>query len=343
MKKMKKYSSSLLALMLLLLIGCEREINLEHLRPDPKLVMNCLAIEGDTLSVELTRTWFYADNDVKDICVTGADVKLYVNDVFREQLAEVPVRYDNMEYDVVTYKSFSYFPATGDRIRLIASKSGFKDAEAVTEVPRPCSVSDIQLVQEIKRDTSRWEHRSYIFVSQANAMQFTLHDEPGVENYYLIYFRLENSSGGYGSGYWDGNAYGSSFTPDYGKEPLFAVQHSVLDVMLGYDGVGGYNGLAFTDELIDGKSYQFNIPWNKSYSYDEGEEYHPDKYHCYLYSVSRSYYNYMKTMQELYNSGFTGDLAESGFAEPIRIYSNVEGGTGILGGACLEYNTFVSQ
>ena len=35
----------------------------------------------------------------------------------------------------------------------------------------------------------------------------------------------------------------------------------------------------------------------------------------------------MKTMNDLYESGFVGDLAEIGFAEPVRIYSNVEGGT----------------
>ena len=32
------------------------------MRPNPKLVLNCLAVQGDTLSVELSRTWFYADN-----------------------------------------------------------------------------------------------------------------------------------------------------------------------------------------------------------------------------------------------------------------------------------------
>ncbi len=55
-------------------------------------------------------------------------------------------------------------------------------------------------------------------------------------------------------------------------------------------------------------------------------DYNPYKYRCYLYSISRSYYNYMKTMNDLYESGFVGDLAEIGFAEPVRIYSNVEGG-----------------
>ena len=51
----------------------------------------------------------------------------------------------------------------------------------------------------------------------------------------------------------------------------------------------------------------------------------------------------MKTMNDLYESGFVGDLAEIGFAEPVRIYSNVEGGTGILGGGWLEFREFTSD
>lgn len=65
-----RYNICILVLLLFVLSGCEKEINLEHMRPEPKLVLNCLAVQGDTLSVELSRTWFYADNKVKDIfCV----------------------------------------------------------------------------------------------------------------------------------------------------------------------------------------------------------------------------------------------------------------------------------
>jgi hypothetical protein len=99
-------------------------------------------------------------------------------------------------------------------------------------------------------------------------------------------------------------------SPGYGSEPVFAVQNSALDQIFGYDGVGGYNGLAFSDELFDGKSYQFKIPWKISLSYTQSVDYTPYIYRCYLYSVSRSYYNYMKTMNDLYESGFVGDLAE---------------------------------
>ena len=53
-----RYNICILVLLLFVLSGCEKEINLEHMRPEPKLVLNCLAVQGDTLSVELSRTWF---------------------------------------------------------------------------------------------------------------------------------------------------------------------------------------------------------------------------------------------------------------------------------------------
>lgn len=333
-----RYNFCVWGLLSFLLSGCEKEINLESMRPDPKLVLNCLAVQGDTLSVELSRTWFYADNNVQDIFVSGADVKLYVNDMFRESLAETVVKHENLDVDAVLYKS-SYIPAAGDRIRLTASRKGFKAIEAVTEVPRPCPVSDFELEQESVRDTSTWGTDTYISLSQKNTINFTLHDEPGKENYYLIYFRQ-----GYTWGEKDSLHYSwISFSPDYGSEPVFAVQNSALDQIFGYDGVGGYNGLAFSDELFDGKSYRFKIPWKMSSSYTLSVGYKPYKYRCYLYSVSRSYYNYMKTLNELHRSGFVGDLADIGFAEPIRIYSNVVGGTGVLGGGCLEFREFTSE
>ena len=46
-----RYNLCVLVLLSFVLSGCEKEINLEHMRPNPKLVLNCLAVQGDTLSV----------------------------------------------------------------------------------------------------------------------------------------------------------------------------------------------------------------------------------------------------------------------------------------------------
>ena len=141
-----RYNICILVLLLFVLSGCEKEINLEHMRPEPKLVLNCLAVQGDTLSVELSITWFYADNKVKRyFCVWCGCKTLCETMCSGESLSEVAVKYEELDIDAVRYKSSSYIPVAGDRIRLVASRNGFKDVEAVTEVPRPCSVSGFEL------------------------------------------------------------------------------------------------------------------------------------------------------------------------------------------------------
>lgn len=91
-------------------------------------------------------------------------------------------------------------------------------------------------------------------------MCFTLHDEPGEDNYYLIYFRQGNIWGGENDTVYSWY----SFRPDYGSEPVFAVQNSALDQIFGYDGVGGYNGLAFRTSCSMGKAISLRSLENKS-------------------------------------------------------------------------------
>ena len=43
------------------LMSCIKEIDLESLRPDPTLVVNCVAITGEPLTVSVSRTWFFTD------------------------------------------------------------------------------------------------------------------------------------------------------------------------------------------------------------------------------------------------------------------------------------------
>ena len=44
------------------LMSCIKEIDLESLRPDPTLVVNCVAITGEPLTVSVSRTWFFTDD-----------------------------------------------------------------------------------------------------------------------------------------------------------------------------------------------------------------------------------------------------------------------------------------
>mgnify|MGYP000087400425 CR=1 FL=1 len=64
------------------LMSCIKEIDLESLRPDPTLVVNCVAITGEPLTVSVSRTWFFTD-DHPNVTLDKAEVNLFVNGVFK--------------------------------------------------------------------------------------------------------------------------------------------------------------------------------------------------------------------------------------------------------------------
>ena len=57
-----------------------------------------------------------------------------------------------------------------------------------------------------------------------------------------------------------------------------------------------------------------------------------------LYSISESYYNYLvsRLYNESYDSDLHGGLIDLGLTEPLKTYSNINGGVGIFASFCLD-------
>lgn len=321
---------------LLLLLSCEQTINLDHLRPDSKIVLNCVIAAGEPVEANLSRTWFYTD-EKKNISIPDAEVKLYVNDVFQEQLLFVEAD-PTVLYDEPHYLS-AFVPKPSDRLTLVASATGFAEVRATTQLPPKVPVSDISM---LKDKTYIYQDDTMRIYLLAPSFQITIHDDPAEANYYLIY--AEEEQFGYRAGENLDSIYWYAVDLDFSAEPLFANQVTVLDRVLGYDEMHSSWRMAFSDELINGKSYTMDLP--SSYTYQYRYEYEdgygpavrpPVKFRICLHTISPDYYAYLKMLQELRKSSFAGDLSEIGFSEPIRVYSNVEGGTGVLGGSSPSY------
>ena len=298
-----KRRDCLWALLPFLLTACYKTIDLEELRTDPKLVINALAVENDTFRVELSRTWFYTDGSPADeeLYISGADVQLYVNDAFRCRLSERDSVYQTEGWTEdgfgwidrrYLYYLSDYVPRAGDRLRVVAAKEGFPTAEAEVELPASCHVRNIRITQDC-------------------ALRFTLNDPPG-RNFYLLYMRANVWEDFYGVRWY-------SMLPGCEDEPVFSNRFSALDQILYEDISLDYNGIAFTDELFDGQSYSFNLPWGGTITALTDKTLYRKQYVVFLYSVSESYYNYMRMLNQLNEGNFTGNLADIGLAEPIRV------------------------
>ncbi len=321
----------------LLTTSCFQEVDLSELRPEPKLVLNCLVQPNEPVKATLTRTWFYQEQ-TKDIAVTDADVKLYVNDQLQETLSwELN---EDSYFTIANYCS-DYIPQEGDKIRIEAYKEGFHNTVVGEEVifKKP------QLKAfEVYEDSIRYNNGSLMNYRY----HVTFQDNADEVNYYMIgiqlgtpkYDLLDKKPVYQGYYVWNDISF-----LDYKSDPLFANQLSVLDHVTNNDLFLG-DVQPFSDEMINGREYTIHIASSYYYGYyygDYGGSYSeptevqlPDSAKVYLYAISPDYYNYLIGLNAINDSRFEYHLAHVGLAEPIRVWSNIEGGTGILGTACVD-------
>ena len=107
---------------------------------------------------------------------------------------------------------------------------------------------------------------------------------------------------------------------------LFKEQDAILDESMAFNGLEKRGGALFTDQSINGQTYTLQIKETTA-ELDETEQRIIS-----IYSLSESYFLYLLSLQKIAGSTLEGGLGNIGLAEPLRVYSNVEGGTGILGG-----------
>ncbi len=334
----KKWILPMIAL--LLLSSCMKEMNLDYLRPEPKLVLNGAMTKGEPVAVNLSRTWFYTE-EKPELAFPDADVRLYVNDRLQEQLTW----YDGDSVKIRQgYFRGTYIPQQDDRLKVTASAGDFPDVSAETTIPGPPTL------QALTATSERVERSGWAPSTQCK-LQLTIRDTPNQSNFYLIrfetrYVRIDNETGkeivpdgGYGSsGGW------SEMSVNYIDDPLFSSSLTTLDRILGFDWMSYRFGRVFSDDLINGKSYTINVS-SSSYYFDFNPE---DPYQevegvtrhlecrALLYTLTEPYYRYMKAVIEMEDDNTQQTLIDSGLAEPVQLYSNVAGGTGILGGCNVD-------
>ena len=290
------------------LTACLTEVDLSDLRESPRLVVNGVAVAGESLRVSVTRTWFYTD-DHPNVVIPDATVRLYVNGHYEETIPFVPG--DTLFNAAGNYQA-AFVPQVADRLRLEVSAPGYEAVHAETEVPQPSTLVDAKAVQEVITADSTMKRISYAICFQDAAEE---------ENYYL--FRLEE---GYLSE--DSTYRWHVLHLDYAEEPLFGQNSSALDQILFPQYLSGYDGRVFSDEAINGLPYTIHLQNTYSYSGTPRIK----RLRVRLYAISADYYKYLKTLQDQSNNSFANHLIDAGLAEPIRVYSNIDGGLGTFGG-----------
>ena len=299
------------------LTSCYQEIDLEKYKKDPALVLNAVISNETNVLVSLSKTWFYSDENTSSV-ISDADVKLYINGNFAEQ----------MLWDKNFYQS-EITPQEGDRVRIEAEcNSGKVSAEAIIPAKTEIKNASVSFLK------SNWEGavfgpNGYQVFSRTDVIyQIEFQDDPEAENYYLI--RIEPEDGNITGG---GDNFGSL---EFSTDPIFIGERSVLEGISIEEGLWGQGGRTFLDKTINGQKYTLAIKEKGLNPYDKVLN-----RKIILYSLSKEYYQYLTALQSMYDETLLKNMAEIGLMEPRRIYSNVEGGIGILG-ACQQASYSVS-
>ena len=280
-----------------MLTSCYSRIDFEGLLPEPVPVINAVSVEENTA----------------DLYIRDADVTLTVNGSYTEQMTKVEfdtlINYGGEPWHVVTYVS-TYRPQVGDRIEISAS-TPYGEAHCSDEIPVPVAIRGVQTTLEPAEG-----YGSY----QSNIYDVTYHvkfsDPAGVPNYYLVNVSAKD--------FW---ASGSVGYIEY-IDPVFEMQNRDITEIGSENSMRNGWGWTFSDETIDGQDYSLKEtgvalsknstnPWQRQRSVR-------------LYSLSESYYKYLRSVLKS-SQREESSIGDIGILEPVSIFSNVEGGTGVFG------------
>jgi len=317
---MKRIQFIMIALITLVLKSCYRDIDMEKYRPEPDLVLSGVVSADTNIMLSISRTKFFTDTSRYEV-IHDADVSLSVNGVFLEKMQWTT---DESFYGGGIYLS-TYKPQTADIIRINA-ETKYGEVWVEETMPSKVLIEDVQFSHKLIYD-----HQGFMIDKNGNIIgaptmeityRITFTDNATQTNFYLI--RIENPS--------------HSFVGilDYSLDPVFAEQVSVLDGLFGDRKIQGQGGRSFTDKMINGQCYTIVV---KEAQTSAIYDYAPALgRRILLYSITESFYQYLTTMQKASDAENSINLSTFGFAEPVRIFTNIHGGLGII--ATSQYDEY---
>lgn len=289
---------------IMLFTSCYQDLDLGIHKSTPIAVLNSIVSTDTVVMASISRTWFYTEMN-NNITLKDAKVKLFVNGTFHENLKYTESQSE--ELNCIGMYLSEYYPAEGDVIK-IETETIYGTVSAQDIVPK---IVEIENVTTSKRKYSKWGQEYYDITYN---ISFT--DIPNEHNYYFI--RIDDAM----------------CNIDYSLEPVFVAQND-NSTGISEKKIYGMWGRHFDDELFNGKKYTLRLREYQISEFDmENDLYKHRKIQ--LFSISQDYYKYLRSLVLIDESKANDDFANLGISEPLKIFSNITGGTGILGASRLS-------
>ena len=304
----------------ILLFSCEKEIEFKGNEIKTMLVLNGLLVSNSLTSINLTESRFFLDDAISFKNIDNATVELWKDGNRIEKLSNKGEGYYVGKYVL----------KTGDNIRITASCEGFNPIECSTEIVVPTQIISVDTLN-FKEDRQYYYNSDYTEIDSSSYyfyvnsdLYITLQDPKDIPNYYRLNLFTK---------YTFSNGEILFFPATFNSDDLVFQKGNDISFVENNDFL---KSTLFNDELFDGKDYKLKIKaslWGSSKIYynpnnpDESPDLVGTEIYIELQSLSYPYYMYLKTCDAQANMNGVMEY----FSEPVQIYSNVKGGTGILG------------
>jgi hypothetical protein len=296
------WSYTILIISSFLVYGCEKDVDFGKNEPAPKMIVNAVInAQSDTNLIKISESVFDFSGQKPDI-VENPEIRLNINGKECSQL------WLDTIIGVHTYYKFVSKLNADDRIEFSA------------HTPKHGTVKGYDIVPANNVEIKNIDHSWFVKDGKGYLRLYvTLKDNPQGRNFYRITARTKSDvvhpSIQEPNNIWDLK---NIFIDD---EVLF---YNPMETKEKGSAANFYR--IFTDDLFQGKEYTLNIYIEETNAMDNPWiDYARQYVKIEIHSLSEKLYQNLHS-QEL-ATGTTGDV----FSEPVKIYTNMQGGYGILG------------
>lgn len=293
----------IILIILLINLSCEQSIEVKLPSVDEKIAVKGLFSTDKVFSLEIshskhifdTTSTFHLDNVVVD---------LYENKTFIETLENK----GSFIYGLKFESPSGYKCSEKNKYTINVSADGFETVFAENTIPEPVQILMVD-TSTVIAELPDWYFGhlgTYNHPVPLLECRIRFIDPPDVQNYYVL--KVE---GLYYVSY-------DQIVEFYTDKP----------VCFGFECLNINRVVYFSDKLIDGEDYELVI-------FLEKIKLRRGKIHFKLYSLSREYYLFSKSLNmkpKRYNYPFT---------EPVQVYSNIQNGVGIFAGASVSVDSSI--
>ena len=290
----------------MLALCCQKELNVDIVNVNPKLVINTLFNPDSTWSVDLTRNGNILDVNpnyptVKDALVTIFDQ----NNQTVETLSYVAIKNPQQQFSPVergVYKGKTK-PIADQVYSIKVDVNNEIGAQAISHTPIPIQINLLEI------------DSSYLQSDKRVGMKIAFSDPIGTQNYYQIKILKKTKTT-------------QAYTTSTGKKDTI---RTIFETEIPFESIGETpiitGGNILLDTYFNGKmkTMQLHVYPRDPYSTSSYKQEFYD-YRIVLMNLGEEYYKYYSSI------GLYNDTRDNPLAQPVQIFSNVENGFGIFAG-----------